>query len=73
MKLFLFLLKELSVKQVPTIGAFRKFQASLRTSGASVPSIPCKSVQGKVFYLNDIRKLVANVSISYGSSMILLK
>lgn len=71
MKLFLFFLKELGVKQVPTIGAFRKFQASLRTSGAGVPSIPCKSVQGKVFYLNDIRKLVANVS-SYGSSALLL-
>ncbi|KAJ7221530.1 hypothetical protein GGX14DRAFT_559018 [Mycena pura] len=60
MKLFIFFLKELGVKQVPTIGAFRKFQASLRTSGAGVPSIPCTSVQGKVFYLNDIRKLVAN-------------
>src|ERR1700761_521039 len=70
MKLFIFFLKELGVKQVPTIGAFRKFQASLRTSGAGVPSIPCTSVQGKVFYMNDVRKLVANVSLSYGSSVL---
>ncbi|KAJ7197752.1 hypothetical protein GGX14DRAFT_573901 [Mycena pura] len=60
MKLFLYILKEVGVKGVPSITALRKFQDSLRQNGSGVPSIRCTSVQDKIFYVNDIRKLVAN-------------
>ncbi|KAF7361568.1 hypothetical protein MSAN_01190800 [Mycena sanguinolenta] len=60
MKLFLYVLKEAGVKNVPSIGAFRKFQTSLRENGSGVPTIHCKSVQDKIFYINDVRKMVAN-------------
>ncbi|KAJ7760815.1 hypothetical protein DFH07DRAFT_771608 [Mycena maculata] len=62
MKLFLYILKEAGVKNVPSIGALRKFQSSLRENGSGVPTIRCKSVQDKIFYVNDIRKIVANAS-----------
>ncbi|KAF7374036.1 hypothetical protein MSAN_00284300 [Mycena sanguinolenta] len=61
MKLFLYILKEAGVKNVPSIGAFRKFQTSLRENGSGVPTIHCKSVQDKIFYINDVRKMVANL------------
>ncbi|KAJ7049000.1 hypothetical protein C8F01DRAFT_1355847 [Mycena amicta] len=60
MKLWLWILKECGVKGVPNVKSLRKFQESLRTGGSGVPTIECKSVQGKVFYMNDIRKMVAN-------------
>jgi len=62
MKLFLYILKETGVKGVPSIDGLRKFQNSLRLNGSGVVSIRCTSVQDKIFYVNDIRKLVANVS-----------
>ncbi|KAJ7628494.1 hypothetical protein FB45DRAFT_1028581 [Roridomyces roridus] len=60
MKLFLYILKEAGVKNVPSIGALRKFQKSLRENGSGVPTIRCESVQDKIFYINDVRKIAAN-------------
>ncbi|KAK1235337.1 hypothetical protein PQX77_001447 [Marasmius sp. AFHP31] len=58
MKLFIWALRELGVPNVPSFYSLRKTQEQLRqTQGVS--NIECKSVQGKIFYVNDIRKVVA--------------
>lgn len=60
MKVFLWVLKESGAQNVPSFGQLRDVQAKLRqTSG--VPSKLYKSAHGNLFYMNDIRKIVANV------------
>ena len=60
MKVFLWVLKESGVQDVPSLKRLRNTQAKLReTSGT--PSNLYKSAHGNMFYMNDIRKLVANV------------
>ncbi|KAJ7060399.1 hypothetical protein C8F01DRAFT_1292764 [Mycena amicta] len=60
MKLFLYILKECGVHNVPNITSLRKFQTSLRTGGSGVSTTECKSAQGNIFHVNDIRKIIAN-------------
>ncbi|KAF7308069.1 hypothetical protein MKEN_01169200 [Mycena kentingensis (nom. inval.)] len=60
MKLFLFILKECGVQNVPSFAALRKLQSDLRTSGSAIPTNECRSVQDKVFYTNNFQKVVAN-------------
>ncbi|KAJ7477868.1 hypothetical protein B0H11DRAFT_1917029 [Mycena galericulata] len=49
-----------SLMKLFLIGALRKFQGSLRDNGSGVPTLRCQSVQDKIFYVNDIRKMIAN-------------
>ncbi|KAF7296594.1 hypothetical protein HMN09_01066900 [Mycena chlorophos] len=60
MKLFLYILKECGVANVPNITSLRKFQKSLQSSGSGVPTVECKSVQGNIFHVNDVRRIIAN-------------
>ncbi|KAL0564415.1 hypothetical protein V5O48_017631 [Marasmius crinis-equi] len=58
MKLFIWALRELRVPNVPLFYSLRKTQECLRQS-QGVSNIECKSVQGKIFYVNDIRTIIA--------------
>lgn len=61
MKVFLWVLSEAGVHDVPSLYHLRQVQASIRkTSG--VPTIQQKSAKGNVYSLNDPRTLVAMVS-----------
>ncbi|KAI0778011.1 hypothetical protein BD413DRAFT_683781 [Trametes elegans] len=58
MRLFLYVLRESGVKGVPSFDGFRKMQAELRAQ-SGVPTIPCKSALGNVFWMVDPRTLLA--------------
>ncbi|KAJ7239672.1 hypothetical protein C8J57DRAFT_1564739 [Mycena rebaudengoi] len=58
MRVFLWILKEAHCKDVPSFDRLRQVQKKIR-SQCGIPSIPCKSVQGNVFFMNDPRAIVA--------------
>ncbi|KAJ7859863.1 hypothetical protein B0H14DRAFT_2350940 [Mycena olivaceomarginata] len=58
MCLFLWILKEAGCKDVPSFDLLRRVQKELRGQ-CGVPSIPCRSPQGNVFYMNDPRAIIA--------------
>ncbi|KAJ6558925.1 hypothetical protein B0H10DRAFT_2240688 [Mycena sp. CBHHK59/15] len=58
MRAILWVLKEARCKDVPSFDRLRKVQKDL-CSECGIPSIPCKSVQGNVFFMNDPRTIIA--------------
>ncbi|KAI0741214.1 hypothetical protein C8Q76DRAFT_609125, partial [Earliella scabrosa] len=56
MKMFLFVLRECGVKDAPSFYFLRKIQKHIRGL-CGVPTIPCRSPQGNVFWMVDIRSL----------------
>ncbi|KAJ7126361.1 hypothetical protein C8R46DRAFT_1146707 [Mycena filopes] len=58
MRVILWMLKEAGCKGVPSFDRLRKLQKELRAQ-CGIPSIPCKSAQGNVFFMNDPRAIVA--------------
>ncbi|KAJ7277334.1 hypothetical protein C8J57DRAFT_1060971, partial [Mycena rebaudengoi] len=58
MRVFLWVLKEAKCKDVPSFDALRAVQKKIR-SQCGIPTIPCKSVQGNVFFMNDPKTIIA--------------
>ncbi|KAJ7349930.1 hypothetical protein DFH08DRAFT_913873 [Mycena albidolilacea] len=58
MRAILWVLKEARCKDVPSFDRLRKVQKDL-CSECGIPSIPCKSVQSNIFFMNDPRKIIA--------------
>ncbi|KAJ6589471.1 hypothetical protein B0H19DRAFT_892628, partial [Mycena capillaripes] len=58
MKVFLWILREGGARDVPSLDALRKVQLNLHSQGG-VLTVPWTSTQGNVFYLNDIRTIIA--------------
>ncbi|KAJ7143259.1 hypothetical protein C8R46DRAFT_1167848 [Mycena filopes] len=58
LRVFLWVLKESGCNNVPSFDALRQVQKKLR-SEVGIPSIPCKSPFGNVFFMNDPRSIVA--------------
>ncbi|KAJ7433258.1 hypothetical protein B0H11DRAFT_2376311 [Mycena galericulata] len=61
MRAILWILKEANCKDVPSFDRLRRVQKGLRAR-CGIPSIPCKSVQGNVFFMNDPKAIIAQVS-----------
>ncbi|THU93255.1 hypothetical protein K435DRAFT_670511, partial [Dendrothele bispora CBS 962.96] len=57
MKLFIWALKECGVNDTPSFYALRKVQKNL-CKKQGIPSMECKSGQGKIFFVNDIREII---------------
>ncbi|KAJ6551835.1 hypothetical protein B0H19DRAFT_1297712 [Mycena capillaripes] len=58
MRVILWILKQAHCKDVPSFDLLRRVQKSIR-SDCGVPTIPCKSVQGNVFFMNDPAAIIA--------------
>ncbi|KAJ3781388.1 hypothetical protein GGU10DRAFT_277639 [Lentinula aff. detonsa] len=59
MKMFIWAMRECGAKDVPSFYALRKLQRGLNST-QGIPNIECKSAQGKIFYVNDPRMIIAN-------------
>ena len=60
MKIFLWVLDQSGVRNVPSLKELRKMQEHLRTE-SGVPTQQFKSPQGNIFFQNDIRDIIAKV------------
>ncbi|KAJ7362661.1 hypothetical protein DFH08DRAFT_1025021 [Mycena albidolilacea] len=58
MRVFLWMLRESGAKDVPSFDRLRQVQKEIRAE-YGVPSIPCKSPLGNVFFINDPRTIIA--------------
>ncbi|KAJ7243992.1 hypothetical protein C8J57DRAFT_1452332 [Mycena rebaudengoi] len=58
MRVFLWVLKEARCKDVPSFDHLRRVQKGLRAQ-CGVPSLPCRSFQGNVFFMNDPKVIIA--------------
>ncbi|KAJ7888582.1 hypothetical protein B0H14DRAFT_2337173 [Mycena olivaceomarginata] len=58
MRVFLWILKEAKCKNVPSFNALCRVQKRIR-SETGIPSIPCKSPLGNVFFMNDPCAIIA--------------
>ncbi|KAF7372102.1 hypothetical protein MVEN_00068900 [Mycena venus] len=58
MRVFLWILKEAGCKNVPSFDSLRRVQKKIR-SDIGIPSIPCISPLGNVFFMNDPRAILA--------------
>jgi hypothetical protein len=62
MRVFLWILKEAGCRDVPSFDYLRRVQKGIR-SDSGIPSIPCKSPLGNVFFMNNPRAIMAQVSL----------
>lgn len=60
MKVFLWILRESGAKDIPSLDGLRKAQKKLRGK-CGVPTIPKTSPRGNLYFMNDIRSIVAKV------------
>ncbi|KAJ6611590.1 hypothetical protein B0H10DRAFT_2285157 [Mycena sp. CBHHK59/15] len=58
MCVFLWVLKEAKCKDVPSFDKLRRIQKKIH-SECGIPTIPCISVQGNVFFMNDPKAIIA--------------
>ncbi|KAJ7726859.1 hypothetical protein B0H14DRAFT_3098085 [Mycena olivaceomarginata] len=58
MRMFLWMLRESGAKDVPSFDRLRQVQKEIRAE-YGIPSIPCKSPFGNVFFINDPRTIIA--------------
>ncbi|KAJ6597904.1 hypothetical protein B0H10DRAFT_2231849 [Mycena sp. CBHHK59/15] len=58
MRIFLWILREAGDKDVPSLDRLRQVQKGIRAE-YGIPSIPCKSPLGNVFFINDPRAIIA--------------
>jgi hypothetical protein len=59
MRAFLWVMTECGAKDVPSFDAFKKFEDGLQSSNG-IPSIKCQSTKGNIFYVNDLRTIIAH-------------
>jgi len=60
MKMFLWLLREVGVQDAPSFASLRETQSRLRTE-CGVPTHRYESVQGNVYFMNDVQSMIAKV------------
>ena len=63
MKVFLWVLREAGVHDVPSFAFLRGMQSDLRAK-CGIPTHQYKSAQGNVYFMNDLQKIVAKVCYS---------
>ncbi|KAJ7300662.1 hypothetical protein DFH08DRAFT_669901, partial [Mycena albidolilacea] len=64
MCMFLWMLRESGAKDVPSFDRLRQVQKEIRAK-YGIPSIPCKSPLGNVFFINDPRTIIAQARDSF--------
>ncbi|KAJ7868066.1 hypothetical protein B0H14DRAFT_2572558 [Mycena olivaceomarginata] len=62
MRVFLWMLRESGAKDVPSFDHLRQVQKEIRAE-YGIPSIPCKSPLGNVFFINDPRTIIAQMHV----------
>jgi len=60
MGVFLWMLREVGVKDVPSFTSLREIQSRLRTE-SGIPTRRYESTQGNVFFMNDVQEMIARV------------
>lgn len=60
MRVFLWVLRETGARDVPSLDRLRKAQKALRQE-CGIPTIQCESALGNVFFMNDVRTVIARV------------
>jgi hypothetical protein len=60
MKVFLWVLREAGVHNVPSFASLRGMQSDLRGK-CGIPTHQYKSAQGNVYFMNDLQKIIAKV------------
>ncbi|KAJ7844014.1 hypothetical protein B0H14DRAFT_2585438 [Mycena olivaceomarginata] len=61
MRVFLWVLEEAGCKYVPSFDHLRRVQKQIR-SNSGIPSLPCISPLGNVFFMNDPRAIIAKAN-----------
>ena len=60
MGVFLWMLREAGVRDVPSLTSLREIQSRLRAE-SGIPTRQCESAQGNVYFMNDLREMIARV------------
>ena len=60
MKVFLWVLREVGVQDVPSFASLRKVQSHLRAE-SGIPTHQYKSAQGNTYFMNDIQRIITKV------------
>jgi len=69
MNVFLWMLREAGVRDVPSFRSLRQMQSRLRTE-CGIPTHRYESVQGNIFFMNDVQRMIVNVCALLFVSMI---
>lgn len=62
LRMFLWVLQELGISNMPSYDKFRKMQTELRGLCGTEPKLE-KSMLGNIFYVNDVRQSITLVSL----------
>ena len=60
MGVFLWVLRKAGVRDVPSLTSLREIQSHLHAE-SGIPTHRCESAQGNIFFMNDVREMIARV------------
>ena len=71
MRIILWILKEAGCKDVPSYDRLRAVQKELR-SQHGIATVPCRSPQGNIFFMNDLGAIIAQVHFTVDHNLKLI-
>ena len=60
----MWMLREAGVRDVPSVASLREMQSRLRAE-SGIPTHRYESAQGNVYFMNDVREMIARVRDSF--------